>query len=238
MVTGPDRRTMSHSQASDAQIDVGLRNYMLRIYQLMGGGLLLSAIVAYVVAHTSLANVVFGSVLTFWVFALAPLGLLLYMNFRFERTSASTLGVLYWVFCALMGISLSALLLRYGGESIAKVFFITAASFGALSLYGYTTKRDLSGFGSFLIMGLFGLIIASVVNIFLGSEMMGFIISVIGVLIFAGLTAYDTQRLKEVYHEAAGHEVLSKIAIMGAVSLYLNFVNLFQFLLALFGGDD
>jgi len=170
-----------------------------------------------------------------WVAILAPLGLLLLMGFRAATMSVGAVQGIYWAVTGLMGVSLSLLLFRYTGASVARTFFVTAASFGALSLYGYTTKRDLNAFGKFLFMGLIGIILASLVNLFVHSSGMSFIISIAGVLIFSGLIAYDTQKIKEQYSEAYGTEMAEKVAIFGALSLYLDFVNLFQFLMSFMG---
>src|SRR5690606_17858646 len=172
-----------------------------------------------------------------WVVVLAPLALVFFMSFRIEKMSVSAAQTTFWVYAALMGLSLSTIFIVYTGESIVRTFFITAASFGALSLYGYTTKRDLTGMGSFLIMGVFGLIIASIVNIFLGSSALQFAISVLGVLIFAGLTAYDTQKIKEMYFEGDSAVASGRKAIMGALRLYLDFINLFMFMLQFLGNN-
>ena len=177
---------------------------------------------------------IYGSPLK-WLVMLAPLGIVFYMSARMNRMSASSAQTVFWVFAALMGISLSSIFLRYTGFSIARVFFITSGTFGAMSIYGYTTKRDLTKLGSFLMMGLFGIIIASVVNMFMGSERMEFIISILGVLIFVGLTAYDTQKIKNMYVSSDTGELMGKKAVMGALTLYLDFINLFIMLLRLFG---
>jgi FtsH-binding integral membrane protein len=169
---------------------------------------------------------------------LAPLAMVFFLSFRINSMSVAAAQTTFWVYAALMGLSLSSIFLVFTGQSIVQTFFVTAASFGALSLYGYTTKKDLSGFGTFLIMGLFGLIIASIVNIFLQSSAMGFAISVIGVLIFAGLTAYDTQKIKEMYYDGDDVAVMGRKAIMGALTLYLDFINLFTFLLQFMGNRD
>lgn len=229
-----------------AAFDEGLRQYMLRIYWYMAGGLLVSGITAALVMFTPIggaflaANAFGRPVLTGLglVALFAPIGLILWMSFGIRSMSASTLQILYWAFVALQGIGLAPVLLSYTGESVVRVFFITAASFAGLSLYGYTTQRSLSAFGSFLIMGLIGIVIASLVNIFLASSGLAFVISVLGVLIFAGLIAYDTQRLKEQYAEGLGQEVETKTAVWGALTLYLNFLNLFLFLLRLFGNRN
>jgi len=221
---------------TDAQIDQGLRSYMLKVYNYMTSGLALTGLVAYLVAHTGLFAAIYGSGLGF-VVMLAPLGIVFFMGFKIEKMKASTAQALFWAFSVLMGVSLSYIFIVYTDTSIMRVFFITAAMFGAMSLYGYTTKRSLARWGSFLFMGLIGVVIAMVVNIFLQSSMMHFVISVIGVIVFTGLTAYDTQRIKAVYAESDGQSVMTKKAVMGALSLYLNFINMFIMLLHLFGGQ-
>ena len=170
-----------------------------------------------------------------WVIALAPLGIVFYMSFGINKMSAGRAQTVFWIFAALMGASLSSIFLQYTGASISRVFFITAGTFGAMSLYGYTTKRDLTGWGSFLLMGLIGILIASLVNIFLKSPAVYWAVSVLGVLIFVGLTAYDTQKIKNMYFESDSSEISSKKAVMGALTLYLDFINLFIMLLRLFG---
>src|SRR6266705_3132923 len=240
-----------------ATVDAGLRAYMLRIYNYMSIGLAITGLAAlgvYMAAVTtdpsgSAAKIgnafltpfgyaMFVSPLK-WLFILAPLAMVMVISFGIERLRPATAQMLFWVFSALMGISLSSIFLVFTHTSIVRVFFITAATFGALSLYGYTTRRDLTGMGSFLIMGLFGIIIASLVNIFLASTMMQWVISVVGVLVFAGLTAYETQRLKsEYFYGEMDGEVMGRSAIMGALSLYLYFLNLFTMLLQLRGRRD
>jgi len=229
-------------------VNEGLRTYMLSVYNFMGSGVLLTGIVAMIffklavitdasgniVDFTAVGKAMYSSALM-WVVALAPLGIVMYMSFGIQKMSASRAQTVFWIFAALMGASLSSIFVQYTGTSIARVFFITAGTFGAMSLYGYTTKKDLTGMGSFLMMGLFGIIIASIVNIFLKSSAMHFVISVLGVLIFVGLTAYDTQKIKNMYLASDGNEVMSKKAIMGALTLYLDFINLFIMLLRLFG---
>lgn len=218
-------------------VDVGLRSYMLSVYNYMGLGLAITGLVAFLVASSpAIYGPIFGSPLK-WVVMLAPLGFVFYLGARINQMSVSAAQITFWAFAAIMGISLASIFLVFTGESVARVFFITAGTFGATSLYGYTTKRDLSGFGSFLFMGLIGIIIASVVNIFLGSSALQFAISVIGVLVFTGLTAWDTQRIKEVYYEGDASDVMAKKSIMGALSLYLNFINLFVMMLQLFGNQ-
>lgn len=227
-----------------ATFDAGLRAFMLRIYTLMAGGLALSGIVAVLAAYTSVSDLFFattalGTGITGlgWIAILAPLGILLVLSFGGRSMSAATMTVLYWAFVALQGVSLATLFFVYTDASIVRVFFVTAAAFAALSLYGYTTQRSLSGLGSFMIMGLFGLLLAAVVNIFLGSSMLQFVISAAGVLIFAGLIAFQTQALKESYAEGVGREAESKMAIWGAINLYLDFLNLFRFLLYFMGNQ-
>lgn len=225
------------TSADRATIDQALRSYMLRVYNLMASGLLLSGIVATAVAMSpAVQQVVFQPGLV-WLFILAPIGLLLAMSFGIRKWSAGTVQVMYWLMVAAFGVSLSTIFMAYTTESVVRVFFITAATFGAMSLYGYTTKRDLSGWGTFLFMGLIGVVIASIVNIFLASSMLQFVVSVIGVLVFTGLTAYDTQRIKLDFYEGDPREVMQKKSIMGAVSLYLNFLNLFMLLMHLLGNQ-
>lgn len=228
--------------ATGAVIDEGLRSYMLRVYNIMALGLAITGIAALgtsVMAQNNpaFAQAIYGSPLK-WVVMFAPLAMVFFLSFRIEKMSVSAAQTTFWVYAAMMGLSLSSIFLVFTGESIVRTFFITAASFGALSLYGYTTKKDLSGMGSFLIMGVFGILIASVVNIFLGSTGLQFAISVLGVLIFAGLTAYDTQQIKEMYYEGDGATVAGRKAIMGALRLYLDFINLFMFLLQFLGNRE
>ena len=221
--------------ASQAEFDEGLRQHMLQVYNYMMLGLALTGVVAYVVGTTpALYTPIFGTPLK-WVVMLAPLAFVFFFSFRIQTMSTSTAQMTFWAFCAVMGLSMAAIFLVFTGASIARVFFITAGMFGAASLYGYTTKADLTKFGSFLFMGLIGIIIASVVNLFVGSSAIQFAISVIGVIVFTGLAAYDTQTIKETYAENAGVEANSKLAVFGALSLYLSFINLFQMLLQLFG---
>ena len=216
------------------QIDAGLRAYMQRVYGYMAGGLALTGIVAYAAAASGFYEAIAGTPII-WIVMLAPLGFVLALSFGIQRMSAETAMVLFWTYAAVMGLSLGGIFLVYTGTSIARVFFITAATYAAMSLYGYTTKSDLSRFGSFLMMGLIGIVIASLVNIFIGSNALQFAISIIGVIIFVGLTAYDTQRIKEMYLQSDTAETASKRAVMGALSLYLDFINLFMMLLQLFG---
>ena len=229
------RLTRGSAQAFDPAIDAGLRDYMLRVYNYMTGGLALTGLVAYAVAATpSVFNTIYGSGLSFLVM-LSPLAFVLVLSFGIHKLKASTAQMLYWAFAAVMGLSLAHIFIIYTGTSIARVFFITAGTFGAMSLYGYTTKRDLTAWRSFLFMGLIGIIIASIVNMFIQSTMMHFLISVVGVLVFVGLTAYDTQKIKESYSAGDGSETMAKKSIMGALRLYLDFINLFLMLLRLFG---
>jgi len=242
-----------------ATVDAGLRSYMLRIYNYMTIGLAITGFAALGVYMAAVTTDQAGAVARFgnayltqfgyamyvsplkWLFILAPLAMVFAISFGINRLKPATAQLLFWAFAALMGISLSSIFLVYTHTSIVRVFFITSATFGALSLYGYTTKRDLTGMGSFLIMGLFGIVIASLVNIFLGSSMLQFIVSVVGVLVFAGLTACDTQRLKNEYiygYASEGGDVAERAAITGALSLYLNFINLFTLLLQLLGQRD
>jgi FtsH-binding integral membrane protein len=227
----------------DAGYDAGLRSYMLSIYNYMASGVLLTGITALLVYSTpALFAVFFNQVgsptILGWIAMLSPLGIILGMNFGLQRMSEGTLKLLFWGFAALMGVSMSTIFARYTGASIAQTFFVTAASFGALSLYGYTTKKDLSAWGRFLFMGLIGIIIAMIANIFIQSSALQLAVNIIGVLVFAGLTAYDTQRLRELYFQVQGSEFAGKSAIMGALTLYLNFINLFQFLLSFMGNRD
>ena len=242
---------------ADASIDQGLRAYMLKVYNLMAMGLAITGLAALgtvMLATTSdpstaVATLPNGKLLTAfgaalygsplrWVVMLAPLGLVFFLSARVHTMSLSAAQTTFWVFAALMGMSLSSIFLVYTTGSIVQTFFITAASFGALSLFGYTTKRDLTGWGSFLIMGVFGLIIAMIVNIFLASPALQFAISAIGVLVFAGLTAYDTQKIKEMYFDGDEVLVAGRKAIMGALTLYLDFINLFTFLLSFLGNRE
>ena len=251
-----DRPTIAAGAGSAAVVDQGLRSYMLRVYNYMTIGLVVTGVVAYFansLALTSdatnavgqLANGVyltaFGAAIytspLMWLITFAPLAFVLALSFGIQRMSAGAAQLTFWAFAAVMGLSLSSIFAVYTGTSIAKVFFISAGTFGAMSLYGYTTKRDLTAIGSFLFMGLIGLIIASLVNFFLHSSALAFGISLIGVGIFIGLTAYDTQNIKVMYQEADGAEMLGKKAIMGALRLYLDFINLFLMLLRLMGNS-
>ncbi len=238
MAFGTERRTAPTRVVERAVIDEGLRTYMLSVYNYMASGLALTGGVAFFVANTPvLMDAVFGTPLI-WLVMFSPLIIVFMLSARIHKMSVVAAQATFWVFATLMGMSLASIFIVYTGTSIARVFFITAGVFGAMSLYGYTTKRDLTGWGSFLFMGLIGVIIASIVNIFLGSSMLYFAISVIGVLVFTGLTAYDTQKIKEMYVESDASAVATKKAIMGALRLYLDFINLFLMLLRLFGNRN
>ncbi|MBL8656009.1 MAG: Bax inhibitor-1/YccA family protein [Altererythrobacter sp.] len=223
--------------ARRATYDTGLRAHMLKIYNYMTSGVLLTGIVA-LLAYSSGLAVNFASGPLMWIVALSPLAIVFAMSFGANRFSTPTLQAMFWGFAALMGLSMSTIFLRFTGESIAATFFATAGAFAGLSLYGYTTKKDLSGFGTFLIMGVVGLLIAMVLNIFLQSSALGLAISFLGVLIFAGLTAYDTQRLKEQYAMLRGSDFAGKAVVLGALTLYLDFINMFQFLLSFMGNRN
>ena len=216
------------------EVDVGLRRYMLQVYNFMAAGLGVTGLVAYGAVATGFYQQIAGTPLI-WLVMLAPLGAVLFLSFRIESLSIGAAQATFWTYAALMGLSLAGIFLLFTGTSIARVFFITAGTFAAMSVYGYTTQRDLSQFGSFLFMGLIGIVLASIVNIFIGSSALQFAISVIGVIVFTGLTAWDTQRIKEVYLESDPGDVLTKKALMGALSLYLDFINLFVMLLQLVG---
>ncbi|WP_421856185.1 Bax inhibitor-1/YccA family protein [Oricola sp.] len=251
-----DARNAS-ARTYDASIDEGLRAYMIRVYNLMASGLALTALAALgtvmlatttdpsaAVAQlgngkllTGLGAALYGSPLR-WVVMLAPLALVFFMGFRIERISPQTATGIFYGFAALIGLSMSSIFLVYTSASIVQTFFITATAFGALSIYGYTTKRDLTGMGSFLFMGLIGLILAMIVNIFLQSSALQFAVSGIGVLVFAGLTAYDTQKIKEMYYVNDDGTVAGRKAVMGALALYLDFINMFQFLLYFLGNRE
>lgn len=253
-----DNRTRVAGSRSEGAVDEGLRSYMLLVYNYMAGGVALTGVVAFAmmsmlttqdasqafqtlrngVMLTELGATVYLSPIR-WVIMLAPLAFVFYLSFRVYKMSVGAAQTSFWLFAAVMGASMSSIFLIYTGQSIVQVFFVTAAAFAGLSLYGYTTKKDLTGWGSFLIMGVIGIVIAAVVNLFLQSSALQFAISVIGVLVFAGLTAYDTQQIKDGYYQVAGNaELAAKTAIMGALSLYLDFINMFQMLLFLFGDRE
>jgi hypothetical protein len=216
--------------------DASLRAYMVKVYNFMAIALGLSGVTAFLVSSSpALMQLFFGSPLAF-VVMLAPLGFVIFFAHRLNKISVAKAQTYLWIYSGLMGLSLSTIFVAYTGTSVARIFFITASVFGSMSLYGYTTKKDLTGMGSFLMMGLIGLIIASLVNIFLKSSAMQFALSVIGTFLFIGLTAYDTQRIKQTYYQFAGNsEMVGKAAVMGALNLYMDFINLFIMLLQLFG---
>jgi len=224
----------------------GLRAHMQRVFAYMAGGLALTGFVAFVIANTPLAGLFFAAgangqlhmTILGMLGMLAPLAFIIYMQFKLQSLPLSRLQILFWTYCGTMGLSMSLLFLVFSGADITRAFFITAADFGAMSLWGYTTRRDLTGVGAFMSMGLLGLIIASVVNIFLGSSALQWVVSVAGVVIFTGLTAYQTQSIKEIYAESSGTDANAKMAVWGALSLYLSFINLFQFILSLSGGSN
>ena len=234
MAFDPGQRLTARSAVPQVGIDSGLRSYMLRVYNYMTGALALTGGVAYLVVASGLINRIYGTPI-FWVAVIAPLAFVLVLSFGIQKMSLGAAQATFWGYAAVMGISMSSIFLVYTGSSIAEVFFITATTFLAMSLWGYTTKRDLSGFGHFLMMGLIGVIIAMVVNIFMQSPAISFAISIIGVLVFTGLPAWDTQRIKEMYWEGDGDVVAGKKAIMGALALYLDFINLFMMLMQLMG---
>ena len=229
---------LSSSDYADAGIDVGLRNYMLKVYNYMTLGVALTGAVAFAVSTSPvLIQTIFGTPLK-WLVMLAPLGFIFFFSFRIHKMSANAAQMTFWLFAGVMGLSMSTIFIQFTGTSIARVFFISAGSFAALSLWGYSTKRDLTGMGSFLFMGLIGIILASLVNMFLASSALHFAISIIGVLVFAGLTAYDTQTIKSMYMSGDSSEVADKKAISGALRLYLDFINLFMMLLQLLGNRE
>jgi hypothetical protein len=227
------------NQATQTQTgyDAGLRSFMLKVYNYMAIALGLSGTVAYAASTSEpLMNAIYGNPLLMWTVILAPLGFVLFLSFRINKMSFQAAQITFWVYATIMGLSLSYIFLLYTGASIAKTFFISASMFGAMSLYGYTTKRDLTGMGHFMLMGLVGIIIASVVNIFVQSSGMDLIISGLAVIVFVGLTAYDTQKLKTIYYQVAGNtEAAGKASIMGALNLYLDFINLFIHMLRFMG---
>ena len=240
-----NNRFMSSSNAQATQIDLGLRSYMLGVYNHMTTALALTGLMALGLnflaisngALTPIGELFFLSPLK-WVIMLAPLGMVFYISARINSISSGKARNLFYIYAGLMGLSLSSLLLVYTGASVVRAFFVTAAAFAALSIYGYTTKKSLSGLGSFLMLGVFGLIIAQIVNIFMASTQLDFMISIIGVLIFAGLTAYDTQKIKNMYYAADDSETAGKKSIIGALTLYLDFILMFQFLLSLLGNRE
>ena len=241
-----DRRFARPSAVIDMSVDAGLRAFMLGVYNKLALGLVLSGALAYAFAYTPLASLFYvmegsqpvGLTMIGMAIRWAPLVVLLAAGFLMRNPTPQSAAAIYWTIVSLIGSSLSVWFMIYQLGSVAQVFFITAAAFGGLSLWGYVTKKDLSGFGSFLIMGLFGIIIASVVNMFVHSSAISFVVSILGVMIFAGLTAYDTQRLKMTYYQLGGNEAAMGVATSyGALSLYLDFINLFQFLMSILGGN-
>jgi uncharacterized protein len=260
-----DRYAARSGARTDVAVDEGLRTYMLRVYNYMAGGIAFTGLIAYFIFTQAITNdpalaaktatgaayainrgmyltqlgyAIYGSPLK-WVIMLLPLGFVFFLSFRIYKMSLGAAQLSFWLFAGAMGLSLSSIFMVYTGQSISQVFFVTAAAFGGLSLYGYTTKRDLSGWGSFLIMGVIGIVIASLVNLFLQSGALQFAISVIGVLVFAGLTAYDTQQIKDNYYQVMGDMTATgKAAIMGALNLYLDFINMFVMMLQLFGNRE
>jgi FtsH-binding integral membrane protein len=227
-------RWTARTAVPQVDVDVGLRQYMLRVYNYMAGGLALTGIVAYL-SQGIYQQYIIGTPL-YWVVLLAPLGLVMVLSFGIQRMSLPAAQLTFWAYSALMGLWFAGIFLLFTTESIARVFFITAGTFAAMSIYGYTTRTDLSRFGSFLMMGLIGIILAGLVNIFIGSSALQFAISVIGIIVFVGLTAYDTQKIKEMYVYAEAGDTQGKKVVMGALTLYLDFINLFLMLLRLFGG--
>ena len=245
MANWPDPRATSagfgraSAGMSDAAFDAGLRSYMLSIYNYMASGVLVTGVVALLFAQSGFAyQVLAGPGPLKYVLMFAPLVFVMVLSFGIQRLQTSTAQMLYWAYCVVMGLSMASIFLVFTGESIAQTFFATAAAFAGLSLYGYTTKRDLSAFGTFLIMGVIGILIASLINLFLHSSALELAVSILGVLIFAGLTAYDTQRLKSIYADVAGTDFMGKAVIMGALSLYLDFINMFMFLLRFMGNRE
>ena len=218
--------------------DAGLRSYMLSVYNYMASGVLLTGIVAMTLAMTGVAEAIFSGGILKWVVIFAPLIMIMIMGARMQRMSTAAMQGFFWAFAAVMGLSMSIIPLIYDGSSIATTFFATSAAFLSLSLYGYTTKKDLSGFGTFLIMGVVGLLVVMIANMFIQSTGLSLAISAIGVLLFAGLTVYDTQKIKSMYAHVAGTDMMGKTVIMGALTLYLDFINMFQFLLAFMGNRE
>ena len=225
----------SFATSSSTAYDAGLREYMLKVYNNMGIAMAISGLVAFIVSNSpGLMQAIFSTPLQ-WVVLLAPLGFVFYFSAKINKISASQAQNYLWIFASLMGLSLAPIFMIYTGASIAKCFFITASLFGSMSLYGYTTKKDLTNMGSFLMMGLIGVILASLVNMFLKSSGLDFVVSILGVIIFTGLTAYDTQKIKSMYYQFSDGDSVSKAATMGALSLYMDFINLFLMMLRFFG---
>ena len=236
MIEYNSKTSFASSASRTSTFDSALRDYMVKVYQYMSIALAISGLVAFMVASSpTLMQAIFGTPLAF-VVMLAPLGFVIFFGFKLNSISAEKAKSFLWIYSALMGLSLATIFAVYTATSITRVFLITASTFGAMSIYGYTTKKDLTSFGSFLIMGLIGIMIASLINIFLKSSGLDFAISLLGVFIFIGLTAYDTQRIKQTYYHFAGNdEMVSKMAVMGALNLYMDFINLFIILLRFFG---
>lgn len=230
-----NNRTVVRSRGEAAHLDMGLRSYMQKVYNFMAMGLILTGLVSYIVPQSpELVQALYFSPLK-WIVMFAPLGMVFFLSYSVQKLSYSATQLLFWAYSALMGLSLGFIFLVYTNQSIARVFFIASAMFLSMTLYGYTTKKDLTSMGSFMFMGLIGIVIASLVNIFFQSSGLHFVISILGVIIFTGLTAYDTQTIKDNYYNSVAGESLGKLAIMGALTLYLDFINLFISLLRLFG---
>jgi uncharacterized protein len=244
MANWSDPRTVGTTVGVDAgtqsaAYDAGLRSYMLSVYNYMASGVLLTGVVAMLFARSGMAaDIMMGPGILKYVIMFAPLAFILVMSFGLNKLSTVALQACFWAFATVMGLSMSTIFLVYTGSSIAQTFFATSAAFAGLSLWGYTTKKDLSGMGTFLIMGVVGLLVASIINMFLQSGTFSLVISFVGVLLFAGLTAYDTQKIKSMYAYVAGTDMMGKTVIMGALNLYLDFVNMFQFLLSFMGDRD
>ncbi len=235
MAIRPQQQYINPTVVAGGEVDQGLRTYMQRVFGMMGLGLAITGLVAFFVAQSpALIAAIYGTPLK-WVVFLAPIGFAVFFGMRIQAMRASTAQALFWLFSGVMGLSLASIFLVYTGESITRTFFITAATFAATALYGYTTKRDLTSMGSFLFMGLIGLIVASLVNLFLVSSALHWTISVLGVFIFTGLTAYDAQKIKEMYWQGDGAEIGTKKAVLGALNLYMDFINLLLFMLRFLG---
>ncbi|NBV05981.1 MAG: Bax inhibitor-1/YccA family protein [Proteobacteria bacterium] len=236
MLNFTNNKSFASSAASSTSYDLGLRSYMIKVYNFMAIALAISGVVAFLVSSSpALMSAIFGTPLS-WVVMLAPLGFVFFFGYKISRISADKAKSYLWIFAGLMGLSMSTIFTVYTGTSIARVFFISSTTFGLTALYGYTTKKDLTAMGSFMIMGLIGLIIASLVNMFLQSSALHFATSILGIIIFIGLTAYDSQRIKQMYyHISSSSEEVSKMAVMGALSLYMDFINLFMTMLNFFG---
>jgi FtsH-binding integral membrane protein len=235
-MSDPFFRTSAISGVEQVSIDAGLRAHMQSVFNYMAGGLALTGALAFAVANIpALMGLIFGTPLK-WIVMLAPLGFMMYLNFKLDTMPLSRLRGIFWAFCSAMGLSMATIFVVFAGEDIARAFFITAALFGAMSLWGYTTRKDLTSLGAFMTMGLFGILIASVINLFLVSSALQWVVSVVCVLVFTGLTAYQVQVTKQSYSPAYGDEANGKMALISALQLYLNFINLFQAMLSLMGG--